>query len=86
MRDPMMSDLASMGGGRRSRLREDFDFNDLNRDGQLTLAEFLSFMRNTDADMTAEECQTAFDEIDTNSDGLIDFARFLTWWNERLVE
>ena len=34
--------------------------------------------------MTAEECQTAFDEIDTNSDGLIDFAQFLTWWNERL--
>ncbi|HVV72755.1 MAG TPA: EF-hand domain-containing protein [Verrucomicrobiae bacterium] len=29
-------------------------------------------------------CQSAFDEIDTNQDGLIDWAQFLTWWNERV--
>ena len=34
--------------------------------------------------MTAEECQTAFDEIDTNRDGLIDFAQMLNWWSERV--
>jgi hypothetical protein len=46
-------------------------------------ASFIRFMGNSDEEMTAEECQTAFDEIDTNSDGLIDFAEFLAWWNER---
>lgn len=54
------------GSGRRGRLREGFDSNDLNRDGRLTLGEFLRFMGQVNEDMSTEECQVAFDEIDLN--------------------
>ena len=66
-----------------ARLRADFDSNDVNRDGRLTLGEFIRLMENRDEEITTEECQTAFDEIDTDNDGLIDFAHLLAWWNER---
>jgi len=74
---------------RRDRTRapcspaRDFDSHDVNRDGRLTLGEFMRLMENSDEEMTTEECQTAFDEIDTDNDGLIDFAHLLAWWNER---
>ena len=68
-----------------ARLHGSFEAQDVNRDGRLTLGEFMRFMSSTDAQLSAEECQIAFDEIDTNHDGLVDFAQFLLWWNERLI-
>ena len=82
-RDRTTLDYVRPGAEERGRLREDFDFNDLNHDGRLTFGEFLRFMRNTDEDITAEECQIGFDEIDTNGDGVIDFGEFMAWWTER---
>lgn len=82
MRDPRTLDNVRPGAEQRRRLREEFDFNDLNRDGRLTLGEFIRLMRNTDEEMTAEECQIGFDEIDANRDGLIDFGEFVAWWND----
>ena len=76
---------SSTARGDAARLRRSFDSQDINRDGRLTLGEFIRFISNTDAQLSAEECQVAFDEIDTDNDGLIDFARFLVWWNERLI-
>jgi calmodulin len=78
-RDRTTLDYVRPGAEERGRLREDFDFNDLNHDGRLTLGEFIRFMRNVDEDMTAEECQIGFDEIDTNHDGAIEFEEFEAW-------
>lgn len=78
-RDRTTLDYVRPGAEERGRLREDFDFNDLNRDGRLTLGEFIRFMRSVDEDMTAEECQIGFDEIDTNRDGVIEFKEFEAW-------
>jgi Ca2+-binding EF-hand superfamily protein len=82
-RDRTTLDYVRPGAEQRGRLREDFDFNDLNRDGRLTLGEFIRFMRNVDEDITPEELQIGFDEIDTNRDGRIDFEEFVAWWNDR---
>jgi len=68
---------------RHGRLHETFDLNDVNHDGRLTLGEFIRLIREHDSDMTAEDCQTAFDEVDTDRDGLIDFAQLLRWWSEQ---
>lgn len=81
-KDRTTLDYVRPGAEQRGRLREDFDFNDLNRDGKLTLGEFIRFMEAVDEDITAEECQIGFDEIDTNRDGAIEFEEFLTWWSE----
>ena len=78
-RDRTTLDYVRPGAEEQGRLREDFDFNDLNRDGRLTLGEFIRFMRSVDEDMTAAECQIGFDEIDTNRDGAIDFEEFAAW-------
>jgi Ca2+-binding EF-hand superfamily protein len=83
MRDRTKLDSVRQGSRQRGRLREGFDFNDLNRDGRLTLGEFLRFMGQVDEDMTTEECQIAFDKIDLNRDGSIDFDEFVAWWTNR---
>jgi len=66
--------------------REDFYADELDSQRQLTLPEFVRLLGERDPQMSAEDCQSAFDEIDTDSDGRIDFARFLTWWNEQLLQ
>ena len=78
-RDRTPLDYVKPGAEERARLREDFDYNDLNRDGRLTLGEFIRFMRNVDEDLTAEQCEIGFDEIDTNRDGAIEFEEFVAW-------
>jgi hypothetical protein len=77
MRDRTTVNAVRPGSGQRGRLREGFDSNDLNRDGRLTLGEFLRFMGQVDEDISTEECQVAFDEIDLNRDGSIDFDDFV---------
>jgi Ca2+-binding EF-hand superfamily protein len=81
-RDRTTLDYVKPGAEERGRLREDFDFNDLNHDGLLTLGEFIRFMRAVDENVTAEECQIGFDEIDRNRDGAITFDEFLEWWRQ----
>lgn len=81
-RDRTTLDYIRPGSEERGRLREDFDYNDINKDGRLTLGEFMRYMRSVDADMTAEEMQIGFDEIDTNRDGAIEFDEFHAWWTQ----
>ncbi len=78
-RDRTTLDYVRPGAEEDGRLREDFDFNDLNHDGRLTLGEFIRFMRSVDENMSAAECQIGFDEIDTNRDGAIEFEEFAAW-------
>lgn len=82
-RDPAVGSYVDPGGEERARLREDFDFNDSNRDGRITLGEFTRFMSALEAGVTAEECRIGFEEIDTDGDGAISFEEFVSWWAER---
>jgi calmodulin len=81
-RDRTTLDYLKPGAEERGLLREDFDANDLNKDGRITLGEFIRYMETLDENMTAEECQIGFDEIDTNRDGAIEFEEFLVWWTQ----
>jgi calmodulin len=82
-RDRTTLDYVRPGSEERARLREDFDFNDANKDGKITLGEFIRFMHTLDPDMSTDECTIGFDEIDTNRDGGIEFDEFVAWWTQR---
>jgi len=81
-RDRTTLDYVKPGAEKRGRLREDFDFNDVNHDGRLTLGEFIRYMQALDENMSAEEIQIGFDEMDRNRDGAISFEEFLEWWRQ----
>ncbi len=81
-RDRTTLDYVKPGAEEHGRLREDFDANDLNHDGRLSLGEFIRFMENADENISAEECQIGFDEIDRDRDGTISFDEFFAWWTE----
>lgn len=61
-------------------LREDFDFNDANRDGRIQFPEFAALLGGLEAGMSDEEARIGFDEIDTDDDGVIGFDEFVAWW------
>jgi Ca2+-binding EF-hand superfamily protein len=82
-RDRTTLDYVRPGSEARGRMREDFDFNDVNHDGLLSLGEFIRFMRTLDEDMSTEEIQIGFDEIDVNKDGAITYDEFAAWWTEQ---
>jgi calmodulin/calcium-binding protein CML/plastin-2 len=63
-------------------LRESFDYNDRDGDGRIQLDEFVVMLDELEAEMSEEEAQTGFKDIDSNDDGLIDFAEFCAWWAE----
>jgi len=81
-RDRTTLDYVRPGAEERGRLREDFDYNDLNKDGRLTLGEFIRYMREVDENMTSEECEIGFEEIDVDRDGAIEFDEFFAWWTQ----
>jgi Ca2+-binding EF-hand superfamily protein len=82
-RDPAVGSYLNPEEEERARLREDFDYNDANHDGRITLDEFIALMRGLDEDFTADECRIGFEEIDTDRSGTIGFAEFAAWWRER---
>jgi calmodulin/calcium-binding protein CML/plastin-2 len=63
-------------------LREAFDYNDRDGDGRIQLDEFSAMLDELEAEMSANELEIGFKDIDTNDDGLIDFLEFVAWWSE----
>jgi len=63
-------------------LREAFDYNDRDHDGMIQLDEFSDMLDELEADMSPKDIEIGFKDIDTNDDGLIDFAEFVDWWIE----
>ncbi|HVY64538.1 MAG TPA: EF-hand domain-containing protein [Gammaproteobacteria bacterium] len=63
-------------------LREAFDYNDRDGDGQIEPEEFVAMLDELEAGMSPAEAKIGFQDIDTNDDGLIDFGEFVAWWTE----
>ena len=63
-------------------LREAFDYNDRDTDGKIQLDEFSSMLDELEAEMSKNDIEIGFKDIDTNDDGLIDFEEFVAWWTE----
>jgi calmodulin len=63
-------------------LREAFDYNDRDGDGKIQLDEFSAMLDELEADMSENDIEIGFKDIDTNDDGLVDFEEFVAWWAE----
>jgi Ca2+-binding EF-hand superfamily protein len=61
-------------------LKEEFAVADRDRDHRLNYAEFASLLQGLEAGMSTQELQLGFREIDTDTDGFIDFQEFIDWW------
>jgi Ca2+-binding EF-hand superfamily protein len=64
-------------------LRTVFDRHDLNRDGRLTLGEFIRLAKWLESTLTTEDCEADFARIDQSLRGAVDFEAFLQWWKDR---
>ena len=62
------------------RIRESFDFADLDADGHLDFEEFSGLMKILAPDATIAQTAEGFSIVDTNSDGQIDYDEFMAWW------
>ena len=63
-------------------LREAFEYNDRDGDGRIEPDEFATMLDELEANISAKEAKTGFQDIDTNDDGLIDFDEFVAWWTD----
>lgn len=81
-KDRTVRDYIRPGTEEEGSLRETFRFNDTSHTGELTHSEFMTFMADFDPEMSEEECQIGFEEIDTDHDGKITFAEFRAWWKQ----
>ena len=61
-------------------LREDFEFNDGNRDGRIDYDEFSELVGLLDENIEESALRIGFHEIDIDHDGAITFDEFVDWW------
>lgn len=66
-----------------AELKETFDYNDADQDGDIDLEEFVSMLDDLEAGMERAVATVGFESIDADNDGKIDFLEFVRWWSVR---
>ncbi|MET0658463.1 MAG: EF-hand domain-containing protein [Steroidobacteraceae bacterium] len=61
-------------------LKKDFVLADRDRDRVINFDEFLTLLRELEAEMSMEDMRVGFESVDTNHDGVIDIGEFIEWW------
>lgn len=80
-------DLAALRSKRfdYETLSKSFNVSDTNRNGTLSTAEFVKFLRNVGMELSHDDLETALLELDENCDGEIGWTEFVNW-HERKEE
>ena len=62
--------------------REIFKHFDTNRNDKMEPSEFYGLLQALGGGFSRDEAEVGFQELDTDGNGIIDFAEFVTWWKE----
>ncbi len=66
-----------------SPLRQEFDRFDRDRNGYIDEGEFGELLLSLGVNFPQEKLMIAFNAIDVNGNGRIDFGEFEIWWRKR---
>ncbi len=69
-----------------AQIREEFDFFDKDKNGEIDQKEFWELLKIISPKATEEQAYEGFDIIDENDDGVINFDEFLAWWQSNWWE
>ncbi|KAL4858797.1 Calmodulin-4 [Chlorella vulgaris] len=69
--------------GEAANIAAVFGRYDLNDDGYLSLDEFKRLCAENSADLSEPEVKAAFDLLDTDKSGAVDFGEYVVWWLEK---
>jgi Ca2+-binding EF-hand superfamily protein len=64
-------------------LQETFAYNDLDKDGRISLDEFANMLSELESGAGMAEAKVGFHEIDTDKDGAIELDEFIDWWRDQ---
>lgn len=67
---------------RRSEAREVFNHFDRNKNGNIDKPEFWELSKALGAEMSPEELDVGWSEVDKNNNGRISFDEFFDWWSD----
>ena len=81
-----MSDTKNIDQEKINQIREEFDFFDSDKNGQIDFTEFFELLKVISPKAKESQAKEGFELIDENSDGCIDFDEFLAWWQNNWWE
>lgn len=81
-----MSDTKDLDQQRIAQIREEFDYFDKDKNGDIDQGEFWELLKILSPKASEEQAAEGFGLIDENSDGVINFEEFLAWWQSNWWE
>jgi Ca2+-binding EF-hand superfamily protein len=75
-----MTEVKDLDPEKVKQIREEFDFFDKDKNGEIDFHEFFDLLRVISPKAKESSAREGFEMIDENGDGHIDFDEFLTWW------
>ncbi|MCC2604123.1 EF-hand domain-containing protein [Planctobacterium marinum] len=81
-----MSDTKEIDQEKINQIREEFDFFDNDKNGEIDFGEFFELLKVISPKAKESQAQEGFALIDENGDGSIDFDEFLAWWQDNWWE
>ncbi len=77
-----MTNKNKLSSEKIKEIRENFNFFDRDDNGMIDDKEFSELLLTIEPRAQKDEIENGFKEVDTDSDGSIDFPEFLAWWNQ----
>ena len=72
-----------MDQDRRQQIKKSFEQFDEDGNGKIDLIEFRKLLESIGSDLGRAEAEAAFDAIDADETGMINYDEFFDWWSQR---